>query len=185
MKARYVTRDGLVMRVGSAEWRWSIRNHLSLRGHGRKPKPTGHAKRDKVVAEAMRLVGIHEVPTGSNSGPGVHEIQSATGAYRAAWCVSTVQYIWKKALGTVWADGTAGAYFLEDYARQHHATIPHPVAGCAVVYHIGEGHAGTVVSVLRDGRFWAVEGNWGNAVAHILRDPRSIPCTFVLREELR
>lgn len=183
MKGRYVTRDGLVMRVGSTEWRWSIRNSLSLRG--KQPKPTGHAKRDLIVAAAMRLVGIREVPTRSNWGPGVRAIQSATGAYRAPWCVSTVQSIWKRVLGSTWAQDTANAYFLADYARQHGATILHPIPGCAVVYHLGDGHAGTVVSVLRDGRFWAVEGNWGDAVVHILRDPRSIPCTFILRPELR
>jgi hypothetical protein len=50
---------------------------------------------------------------------------------------------------------------------------------------MGDGHAGIVVRVNRNGTFWAVEGNWGDAVVHILRDPRSIPCTFVLRPELR
>lgn len=181
---RYVTRDGLVMRVGSREWRWYTRNRLNLLGRG-KPKPTGHNRRDRVVSEAMSLVGIHEEPMGSNSGPQVHEIQSATGAYNAPWCVSTVQYIWKKTLGTTWANDTAGAYYLEDYARQHGNVISAPAAGCAVVYHMGDGHAGTVVQVLRGNRFWAVEGNWGDAVVHILRDPRTIPCTFILRPELR
>ena len=142
-------------------------------------------KRAAIVKYALSLVGIHEVPMGSNDGPGVRAIQAATGAFRAAWCVSTVQAIWKKVLGSTWADGTAGAYYLEGYARQHKATIPHPVPGCAVVYHLGEGHAGTVVAVNPNGTFWAVEGNWGNEVVHILRNPREIPCTFILRPELR
>lgn len=142
-------------------------------------------KRAAIVKYALSLVGVHEVPNGSNDGPGVHLIQSATGAYRAAWCVSTVQRIWKVVLGSTWANGTAGAYYLESYARQRKATIPHPVPGCAVVYHIGEGHAGTVVAVNKNGTFWAVEGNWGNEVAHVLRNPREIPCTFILRPELR
>lgn len=143
------------------------------------------AKRAAIVKYALSLVGIHEVPMGSNDGAAVHAIQSATGAYRAPWCVSTVQAIWKKVLGSTWANRTAGAYYLESYARQHKATIPHPVAGCAVVYHIGDGHAGTVVAVNRNGTFWAVEGNWGNEVVHILRNPHEIPCTFILRGELR
>lgn len=142
-------------------------------------------KRDLVIHEAMKLVGIREEPPGSNSGPLVHMIQTATGQFGVAWCVSTVQYIWKKALGSTWADDTAGAYFLADYAQKNGAVIPHPVAGCAVVYHMGDGHAGTVVMVNHNGTFWAVEGNWADQVVHILRDPRQIPCTFILREELK
>ncbi len=180
--ARYITRDGLFLRVGSREWRWWYANRLRIEG---RYKPTGHPNRDAVVKEALSLVGIHEVPDGSNDGPDVHKIQSATGAYRAPWCVSTIQYVWKQVLGSTWADDTANAYYLADYARQHGDTMMGPLAGCAVVYHLGDGHAGTVVRVRRNGDFWAVEGNWGNAVVRILRDPRTIPCTFILRPELR
>jgi hypothetical protein len=187
MKSRYVRRDGLVMRIGSVEWRRYVRHHLYRRVRvilQRRRKPANE-KRAAIVKEALSLVGIHEEPMGSNQGPQVHEIQSATGAFGAPWCVSTVQYIWKKALGSTWAQDTANAYFLAGFAENNHCTIPHPVAGCAVVYHMGDGHAGTVVRANRNGTFWAVEGNWGDAVVHILRDPHTIPCTFVLRPELR
>jgi hypothetical protein len=167
-------------------WRWRAWR-LGERIPKRKKPPLtpGEKRRADVVRAAEALVGIREEPLGSNSGPQVHQIQTSTGAFGAPWCVSTIQYEWQKAgLGT-WAEDTAGAYFLEDYARRNGCVIPRPLAGCSVVYHLGDGHAGTVVDVLRNGNFYAVEGNWGNEVVRILRNPRSIPCTFVLRPELR
>jgi hypothetical protein len=171
------------MRVGSSEWRWYQRNRLRL--IGREPQSTGHAIRDLVVRDALELVGIREQPPGSNSGPAVHQIQSSTGAYGLPWCVSTVQRIWQKAGIGTWANRTAGAYQLADYARAHNATVPHPIAGASVVYRLGDGHAGTIVKVYRDGTFDAVEGNYSDSVARVHRDPRTIGCTFILRPELR
>lgn len=149
------------------------------------PQPTPAELRALIVKEARSLVGIREVPAHSNSGTAVHMIQSATHAYNAPWCVSTVQYIWQKVIGTTWAEDTAGAYFLADYAKKSGRVIVKPVAGCAVVYHIGQGHAGTVVEV-KPGTptFKAVEGNEADAVREMLRDPRYIGCTFILRPEL-
>jgi len=165
-------------------WRaWRLGDKIPKRP---KPKPNlGLERRDKIVMFAHTLVGITEVPDGSNDGPRVREIQSATGAYHAPWCVSTIQRIWKVVLGSTWADDTAGAYYLADYATRHGCVLPGPVAGCAVVYHIGSGHAGTVVAVGRFGSFTAIEGNEGNAVRIMQRNKRQIPCTFILRPELR
>lgn len=148
-------------------------------------------RRAAIVAYAHELVGIHEVPPHSNTGPvqqhaaGVHVIQSATGTYHAAWCVSTVQYIWKQVLGSTWANKTAGVYYLIDYARSHGAVIPSPLAGCAVGYVIGAGHAGTVVKVYPDGTFDAVEGNHSDQVGVVHREPKHLTCVFILRPELR
>lgn len=136
------------------------------------------------MKEARSLVGIREVPPGSNSGIDVHRIQSATHAYNAPWCVSTVQYIWLKVLGSTWAEDTAGAYFLADYAEKSGRVIKVAVPGCAVVYHIGAGHAGTVVAVDPVHGFEAVEGNEADAVRLVQRDARYIDCTFILRHEL-
>lgn len=156
------------------------------------PKITAAAKhRAAIVAYAHELVGIHEVPPHSNTGPiqqhgaGVHVIQGATGAYYQPWCVSTVQYIWRNVLGTTWANKTAGVYYLVNYAETHGAVVPSPIAGCAVGYHIGSGHAGTVVEVLDAHRFKAVEGNEADAVREVIRDSRYIRCTWILRPELR
>lgn len=148
-------------------------------------------KRAAIVAYAHELVGIHEVPPHSNTGPvqqhaaGVRVIQSATGAYYAPWCVSTVQYIWKQVLGSTWANHTAGVYYLIDYARSHGAVIPHPLAGCAVGYEIGAGHAGTVIDVYPDGTFDAIEGNHADRVGIVRRDPKHLTCVCILRPELR
>lgn len=156
------------------------------------PKITAAAKRRaEIVAYAHQLVGIHEVPTGSNRGPvqqhgvGVDVIQSSTRAYGAAWCVSTVQWTWLHVLGSVWADKTANAYYLASFAHSHGSVIPHPLVGCAVVYHLGAGHAGTVVALKPGGLFQAVEGNEADRVELVTRDPKHLGCTFVLRPELR
>lgn len=146
------------------------------------PKPRPAAKpsvAELIVAEAHRLLGIHEVPAHSNDGPGVHTIQSATGAYRAPWCVSTVQYIVKAVLGHTIADDTANAYYLADYGIAHGWHVARPAVGGPVVYRIGAGHAGTVVQTLSDGTFYAIEGNEGDAVRLMHRDPRTLGCVFL------
>jgi len=148
------------------------------------PQPTPAQLRAAIVKEARSLVGIREVPMGSNSGTAVHMIQSATHAYNAPWCVSTVQYIWQRVLGSTWAEDTANAYFLASFAKESGRVIDVPVAGCAVVYRIGAGHAGTVVSVGTHGAFAAVEGNEADAVREVQRDSRVLGCTFILRPEL-
>lgn len=141
--------------------------------------------RAEVVVYARSLVGIRETPPHSNDGLAVRKLQAATGAFREPWCVSTVQAIWLHVLGTTWADRTANAYYLAAYARQHGCVIDRPLPGCAVVYRIGAGHAGTVVNVSpRLGTFVAVEGNEADSVAKVTRDPRHIGCTFILRPEL-
>lgn len=156
--------------------------------HGRTPAEL----RAELVRVALSLQGIHEVPAHANRGPaqvlgvGVDVIERSTGAIGLPWCVSTVQYVWVRVLGTTWANRTAGAYPLAEYAAEHGCVIAKPVPGCAVVYHIGAGHAGTVVSVNRlRGTFDALEGNEADAVRRITRNPRAIRCTFILRPELR
>jgi hypothetical protein len=144
-----------------------------------KPKPKPPTTAQRIVTEARSLLGIHEIPDGSNQGPDVHRIQSATGAYGLPWCVSTVQYIVKQVTGHTIADGTAGVYYLIDYAGRHDWTVPHAVVGGPVCYRIGQGHAGTVVTVHSDGTFDAVEGNEANAVRLMHRDPRTLSCVFL------
>ncbi len=141
-------------------------------------------KQQHVVNAARALLGIHEVPDGSNSGPGVRMIQSATKAYGEPWCVSTVQYVWREVFGHTLADDTANAYYLADWALKHAIVIPVPVVGCPVVYHIGDGHAGIVCAVGNANQFHAVEGNEQNAVRWVARNPAAIRCTFILPPDL-
>lgn len=142
-------------------------------------KPAKPDTAHRIIQEAHALLGIHEVPAHSNDGPDVHRIQSATGAYRAPWCVSTVQFIVKAVTGHTIADDTANVYYLADFGARHGWTRPKPVVAGPVCYHVGAGHAGTVVQVLGDGSFYAVEGNEGDAVRLMHRDPHSLPCTFL------
>lgn len=150
-------------------------------------KPSPANLRAGIVAYARTLVGIQEQPPGShsNDGPEVHKIQSSTGAYKAPWCVSTGQYIWLHVLGSTWADKTANAFYVADYAHRHGCVIDKPIPGCGVTYMVGQGHYGTVVTVHPDGTFDAVEGNEGDAVRLVPRDPRHIRCVFNLRPELK
>lgn len=152
-----------------------------------KPKPVnrGAKRRAAVVAFSRTLVGIREVPAHSNSGPAVHRIQSATGAYGAAWCVSTVQYEDLHVLGSTYANRTAGVYYYLDYAQSHGHVVAKPLPGDAVAYLIGAGHMGRVVNVHNDGTFDAVEGNEEDAVRIVPRNPRYVPCRFIRRPEYR
>lgn len=147
------------------------------------PKPAPATKHPttaaRIIAEAHALLGIHEIPAGSNEGPDVHRIQSSTGAYGAPWCVSTVQYIVKTVTGHTIADDTANVYYLADFGARAGWVRPNAVLAGPVCYHVGAGHAGTVVSVLADGSFYAVEGNEADAVRLMHRDPRAIRCTFL------
>lgn len=141
-------------------------------------------KQDHVVNEARKLLGIHEVPDGSNNGPGVHMIQSSTGAFGEPWCVSTVQFVWEKVFGVFLADRTANAYYLADWGLKHALTIPVPLRGCPVVYHLGDGHAGIVSDVGLNGSFHAIEGNEANAVRWVQRNLHQVRCTFLLPHDL-
>lgn len=149
------------------------------------PKLTGPQKRTAIVAYARTLLGVHEVPAHSNDGPDVHRIQSSTGAYGTFWCVSFRQYVDLHVLKSTYADRTAGVYYYAEYAARHGHVIAKPVVGCAVCYHIGNGHMGTVATLHADGSFDAIEGNEADAVRLVQRDPRQLRCTFVLRPELR
>lgn len=128
---------------------------------------------------ARTLIGIHE-EGGPNEGASVRKIQASTGAFGEPWCVSTIQYICLHVDGQTIANKTAGAYYLRSYAEKAGWTVPHPKVGAFVVYEIGEGHAGTVVTLFKNGTFDAVEGNYANAVELVLRDPKETECTFIV-----
>jgi hypothetical protein len=144
-----------------------------------KAKPKPPSVEERIIHEAQALLGVHEIPAHSNDGPAVHTIQSSTGAYRAPWCVSTVQFIVKTVVGHTIADDTANVYYLAEYGARHGWVQPRPVLAGPVCYRIGAGHAGTIVQVLDQHRFYAVEGNEGDAVRLMLRDSRQLPCVFL------
>jgi hypothetical protein len=121
----------------------------------------------------------------SNDGPAVHKIQSSTGAYRAPWCVSTVQYEDLHVLGSTYANRTAGVYQYLEYAQHHGHVVTKPLPGDVVAYLIGNGHMGRIVAVHSDGTFLAVEGNHADMCAIVPRNPRHVACRFIRRPEYR
>ena len=149
------------------------------------PISRGAKRRAAVVAYSRTLVGIREIPAHSNDGPGVHRIQSSTGAYGLPWCVSTVQYADLHVLGSTWANRTAGVYYYLEYARERGCLVSKPLPGDVVAYLVGNGHMGRVVAVHKDGTFDAVEGNEQDAVRIVPRNPRWVPCRFIRRPEYR
>jgi uncharacterized protein (TIGR02594 family) len=135
---------------------------------------------EQIVAAAVHELGTRESPNGSNDGPRVHQYQSATGAYRAAWCASFVQFVLREVgIGPI-ANDTAGAYYMGDYARSHGWTRPTPAPGCVVVYHIGQGHVGIVEKPSAPGTFFAIEGNENNGVNRVLRRMGEVYCIFTV-----
>lgn len=140
-----------------------------------KPSRASSTCTRRIVGTAESQVGVHEIPWGSNDGPTVRIYQSATGAYRAAWCASFVQWDLRVAgVGTI-ADRSAGVYYIVDWARRNTWLRSTPAAGALVAYvsytgriRVVSGHIGIVERVTRDG-FWTIEGNSSNAVTRHFR----------------
>lgn len=133
----------------------------------------------KAKTYGLRLLGlnIHEVPDGSNRGAaisysafGVPALQSATGAYVAAWCVSTWQTILKAIGYGTFANDTAGVYQAVDFYAAVNLVFAKPKVGSLVAFvdydrfgHRipGTGHMGFVIRVMAAG-FVSLEGNASN-----------------------
>lgn len=160
------------------------------------------AKAHKVIAYEQHLValGIHETPDGSNRGAaisyaalGVPALQSATGAYGQAWCVSTQQTV-MKALGFgTFADDTAGVYYAVDYYAARNLVFAKPKVGSLVAFITydsrgrrvaGTGHMGFVTAVTSPtpklpGTFTYIAGNDHNAVSQHTIPFGSRPYLFI------
>jgi hypothetical protein len=89
-------------------------------------------------------LGISESPAGSNRGPcisyactragHVFSIQSSTGAYGAAWCVSTQQEAAEFVGYGHFAQNTAGVYFAIDYYAARGLVFAKPKVGSLVAF---------------------------------------------------
>ena len=142
-------------------------------------------------------LGIAESPAGSNRGPcisyscsrGGHSftIQSSTGAYGAAWCVSTQQAAAAIVGYGHFADDTAGVYYAADYYARRNLTFAKPKLGSLVAFITydrygnrvpGTGHMGFVTAVQANS-FTYIAGNDGNAIReHTIADG-SRPYLFI------
>lgn len=138
------------------------------------------------LSTARGQIGVHEIPWGSNRGPGVSystshtnpAFQSITFAWGAAWCASFVQWdLWKSGLGTI-ANRSAGVYYIKDWAVRHFLKRPIAHPGYLVAFINGAGHIGIVERVTHYG-IYSIEGNEGNAVRRVYHGWRSINMVFI------
>lgn len=126
----------------------------------------------RIIALAQRELGlgVREIPDGSNYdcyGRGapcrIRAYQAITGAFRAPWCVSFVQYLyWESGLGT-FANRSAGVFYTVAYARARGWLRTAPKPGMIVNFMDRLGHQGLVERVVRGG-IWSIEGNASNRV---------------------
>lgn len=141
-------------------------------------------------------LGIHE--TGVNVGPCISTpcvwhgksypaIQASTGAYGAAWCVSTQQAVAKLLGLPLFANGTAGVYYAVDYYAARNETYAKPKLYSLVAFldydsagHRipGTGHMGFVTAVYANS-FTYRAGNDNNAVSEHTIPDGSRPYVFL------
>lgn len=158
------------------------------------PRPSALAWR----AQLVEWLGITEQPDGSNRGPCIssgctrdgktyRSIQSSTGAYGAAWCVSTEQAVALLITGHTFADGTAGVYYSVDWAAARGLVFAKAKLGSLVAFITydshgrrvpGTGHEGFVVAVQANS-FTYIAGNDGNAVREHTIAMGSRPYVFI------
>jgi hypothetical protein len=162
------------------------------------PGPSAIAIRAKFYELDLLNAGVHEIPNGSNRGPAISHsatlkghgfpaIQSATGAYGAAWCVSTQQAVFKAIGYGTFADGTAGVYYAVDYAAARNWLSAKAKVGELVAFITydryghrvsGTGHMG-FVSKVEASSFTYIAGNDNNAVSEHTIPYGSRPYAFI------
>lgn len=120
---------------------------------------------DKAVKAAMRELGVHEEPWGSNAGPRVHWYQESTGAFNTYWCASFFWKMWQQAGYT--GHTSAGAWDTTDHYGQR-LTLAQFVPGCGVSFNIGTGHIGIGLAIIGN-QVKSLDGNTSDEVAIRLR----------------
>lgn len=127
----------------------------------------------QALAEALRHVGVGEVPPGSNC----TMFGRWFGADGVPWCAIFASYCFEIGAGVVLCRGWHGAGVnargvayvptLGAWLRGTGRVVDEPVAGDLVVFDWDGGvpdHAGLVVRALADGKIETVEGNSGDEV---------------------
>lgn len=146
--------------------------------------PSTLAVKWKTLLQSWLDRPVVEIPDASNRGPCISyscviagrtiSIQKATGAYGAAWCVSTQQEAAVILTGHTFADGTAGVFYAASWAARRNLLHAKPKVGAIVTFMDGQGHMGFVVKVTAAG-FVSIEGNSHNRVSewfHTFHDRR-------------
>jgi CHAP domain-containing protein len=141
----------------------------------RVPPPCTMAQR--IVNFARREIGNREI-WGRNYGPRIALYQAVTGAFRAPWCVSWAQAIYKwSGLGT-FANRSASVYYVLGYASRRGWLRSRPQPGDLIAFRTWQGHMGIVDSVTRGG-FYAVEGNSADRVLRRFHPYGARPASFI------
>lgn len=86
--ARFIRRDGLVLRVGSATYKWWFRSRFRLTGAAARFKHPLNL-RARTLALATHFLGVKEYPPGSN----LQEFGRWYGEDGVPWCAIFVSYI--------------------------------------------------------------------------------------------
>lgn len=114
-------------------------------------------------------------------------LQSSTGQFNVAWCVSTVQEAFKEAGYGTFAERTAGVYFAVDYYAARNLVFAKAKMGSLVAFitydryghrAAGTGHMGFVVKVEANS-FTYVAGNDSNGVREHTISFGSRPYVFI------
>lgn len=127
------------------------------------PPPPKETMGGAMLRLALKEVGVHEAPMGSNRGTRVEFYQSSTGAYGLAWCASFCSKMARLAgfTGTV----SAGAWDLTDSHGHHIASLHAAMPGDCVSLNEGQGHVGILEAVHWErGVVTLVAGNTGDSV---------------------
>lgn len=122
--------------------------------------------RAEVLRVAERELNLHPTESwGANWGPRIKVYQSVTRAYRAAWCVSFLQFCLLEAGCGPIADRTAGVWYLWDYARRRGwATNSARLGYLAILPGLNRaGHIG-IVERANSRTVYTIEGNSHNTV---------------------
>jgi hypothetical protein len=129
----------------------------------------------RVVEVAVRELGVHEQPDGSNRGPRVDQYTAPT--LGVPWCAGFVSWCFARGEGGSPFGRILSTWGLYDWAKARgcvlgEAALPQPGDVFVILRGDRHGHTGLVVHVLDDGRLATCEGNASNAVRGCIR-PRS------------
>lgn len=133
-----------------------------------------YPKHQKALAQARADLGanVREVPTGSNSGPRVRQMQAHTwlGGTGWPWCVAAC-VCWAEEAGFKLPYQGAGAYAFLDWARKAGWAVPpsKAIPGDFVVFSIGSGHMGMLEYSVGPSKVTTIDGNSSDRVKRNVR----------------
>jgi surface antigen len=129
-----------------------------------------------ILTAAESQIGQSEQPPGSNDGPAIATYRTAVAGAQAGepWCAYFVSWAAQQAGTPIGSDGQGlgSVAGITDWAQQNGRLLPAsatPQAGDLILF--GTRHVGIVKSVNPDGTLTTVEGNHGNAVQQVTRNP--------------